>query len=121
MNDLVDPQIDWGAADINQGTLSLTLKGEIPKGWSRRFRNVVSLLGQGSSGWGEIATHKSTITVANIQQGSEDDLRHLLESALMQANADSEQPESNDLDTHTDAERAMTDRFRSFSRAGDSD
>jgi hypothetical protein len=39
----------------------------------------------------------------------------------MQANADSEQPESDDPDTHTDEERAMTDRFRSFSPAGDSE
>jgi hypothetical protein len=119
VNDSAEPLIDWGAADIDEGVLSVTLKGDIPKGWSRRFSSLVSLLEQGSSGWGEIAIHKSTITVADIQQGSEDDLRHLLESVVMQANADFEQPESSAPDTHTDTEHAIVDRFRSFSSAGD--
>ena len=120
-------QIDWSSAEITDGTLSVALAGEVPKGFAKRVRGVLALLDQGSGGWGKITVHKNTITVAEIQQGSEDELRHLLESALMQANADLEQPDKPNPDTpppddstpddSTDRDRAMTNTFRSFNRA----
>jgi hypothetical protein len=119
-------RIDWSAAEINGATLSVPLEGEAPKGFAKRVRSVLAILDQGSGGWGEITIHKNTITVAEIQAGSEDELRHLLESALLQANADLEQsdtvdPDEADPDDHTERERAMTNTFRSFSRAGEDD
>lgn len=126
MTSSVVTRIDWGAAEITDGTLSVPLKGEAPKGFTKRVRGVLALLDQGSGAWDKIAIHKNTITVADIQQGSEDELRHLLESALLQANADLEQPGTADSDTaepdaNTERDRAMTDTFRSFSRAGENE
>jgi hypothetical protein len=124
MNSSSVAHIDWSTAEINDGTLSVALEGEAPKGFAKRVRTVLAVLDHGSGGWGEIAIHKNTITVAEIGDGSEDELRHLLESALLQANADLEQtdtadPNAHEPDNHTERERAMTNTFRSFGRAGE--
>jgi hypothetical protein len=114
--------IDWGAAEISDGTLSVPLEGKPPKGFTKRVRDVLAVLDQGSGGWGKITMHKNTIAVAEIQQGSEDELRHLLESALVQANVDLGQdtagPSTAEPDDHTERDRAMANTFRSFSRTG---
>lgn len=120
MNGSIGPQIDWNTAQVQGRQLSVTLEGKLPKDWAKRFNSVLSVLGQNSSGWGEIAAHKSKITVAEIQEGSEADLRHLLESVVLQANAGSEPPQSTDVDARTDQERAMTERFRGFGSGADS-
>ena len=116
MNDSARAQIDWSTAEINDGTLSVAVEGHIPKGWTKHFDGVIALLESSSSGWGEIALHKKTITVAEVQQGSEDDVRHLLESAVLQANTDLGQHDTSATDPQTAQERAMTDTFRSFSQ-----
>ncbi len=37
--------------------------------------------------WGEVSVGKRKLHVDDVQDGAEDDLRHFLESALLQANA----------------------------------
>lgn len=115
MNDAARVQIDWSTAEINDGTLSVAVEGETAKGWTKHFASVVALLQSSSSGWGEIALHKKTITVTEVQEGSEDDLRHLLESAVLQVEADLDPHHTAETDPQTKRERAMANTFRSFS------
>ncbi len=80
-------EIDWAAADVADGVLTVPLTGDPSDAWARRAGEVVGRLG-GGRGWGDVDFTRKKVTVADVQHGSEDDLRHLLEGAVMQANAD---------------------------------
>lgn|SRR5436309_8221956 len=126
MDDTTEKRIDWASAEIDDGALSVRLQGAKSKQWARRFDSVVTVLHHGGSEWGEIVLHKRTITVSAVQEGSEADLRHLLESAVLQANSESGDdarqpsgPQRHDQDAldRAASDRRMTDVFRSFADA----
>ncbi len=81
-------QIEWGTAEIDDGTLTVQLAGASSKSWKARFENVLALLDTPHSGWGEVSLTKKAIKVSGVQQGNEAELRHFLESAVLQANTD---------------------------------
>lgn len=124
MSDPEQRKIDWASAEIKGRALTVGITGEASKGWVKHFDGVLSLLEQNAAGWGEITVRKDTIEVADVREGSEGDLRHLLESALLQVNADFE-PNSERYapETERDPERTidqgMSDTFRSFAENGD--
>ncbi len=113
-------RIDWATARVEDGELAVRLEGERPKGWKRHFRSTARLLG--NSDWGEVELKKGTIYVTAVSPGTEEKLRHHLDSVVEQANAALPQPEPDEEaggeDEHQhdgggpDAE--MTERFRSF-------
>jgi hypothetical protein len=83
------PHIEWDSAEVSDARLRVALGGEIPKHWARRFAEVLQRLGPaGEERWGAVKIAKGEITVADLSEGCETDLRHQLESALLQANAD---------------------------------
>jgi hypothetical protein len=115
--------LDWSAAEVKKATLAVPLEGDVPKGWKKSFEATVMLLGHGD--WGEIQLKRGTVQVSDVEPGSEEKLRHHLESVVAQANADHEPDESED-DEAPDADDSepgagdegpdaeMTRRFRSF-------
>ena len=85
---------------------------------------MLGLLEQNAGRWGEITVRKDTIQVADVQEGAEDILRHLLESALLQVNTDFEpNPEQDAPEAERDPEstidQGMSDTFRGFADNGD--
>jgi hypothetical protein len=106
-------QIEWDSTQIEHGTLTVELTGSGSKAWKARFENVLALLDTPHSGWGEVHLTKKTIKVADLQQGSESELRHFLESVLLQANSDT-QPDTaqRDDDGEDDQERGEKDHKR---------
>lgn len=83
------PQIDWTSAEVSDGELTVQIIGGVPKGWVSRLKALLERLGQtGAEQWGPIKVAKGRITVSKLAEGAEPDLRHLLESAILQANAD---------------------------------
>ncbi len=116
--------LDWSAAEVKNAKLTVPLDGDIPKGWKKSFEATVLLLGHGA--WGEIQLKRDSVRVSDVVPGSEEKLRHHLESVVVQANADHEPEESEeeasdadgseseapDDDDGPDAE--MTRRFQSF-------
>jgi hypothetical protein len=112
-------QIEWRSAEIEDGALTVRLAGASSKAWKARFKGVLALLDTPHSGWGEVRLVKKSIKVARVQQGSEADLRHFLESAVLQANTDAApdgtppEPHEDD-DEETDVDRQMTQTFRGF-------
>jgi hypothetical protein len=83
------PHIEWDRAEVSDAQLRVALGGEIPKHWAKRFAEVFERLGQGSEDrWGAAKVAKGEIAVRDLREGCEADLRHQLESALLQANAD---------------------------------
>jgi hypothetical protein len=122
---MADPeprQIDWASAQIEDRTLTVDLTGKGSKAWTARFENVLALLDTPHTTWRAVRLNKRAVKVIGVQQGSEPDLRHFLESVVLQANSDT-QPEAPDDDAETDdageesdVDEQMTATFRAFAQ-----
>jgi hypothetical protein len=108
--------IDWASAAVKDGDLTVALAGEPSTEWARRAQAILERLERPGSGWGATKVTKTSIAVGMVVAGAEDDLRHLLDSAVQQANADFAAPQESDDagDALSEADSAMTDAFRSF-------
>jgi hypothetical protein len=114
--------IDWGTAETQDATLAVELTGASSKVFKQRFEAVLKLLATPHSHWGEIRLSKKQIHVADVQQGSESELRHLLESVVLQTNSELPQPDESvedgvretPVDEAAQADRRMTATFRAF-------
>jgi hypothetical protein len=115
------PQIDWASAEVHGGEVTVELSGKVDKAWRERFAAVLRLLGPSSGGWGEVGLVKRTIKVAGLEPRAEGDLRHFLESVVVQVNSELAQgkdgggepaPQAADRGAILDAE--MTATLRSF-------
>ncbi|HTA14513.1 MAG TPA: hypothetical protein VK781_06610 [Solirubrobacteraceae bacterium] len=122
---MADPeprQIDWASAQIKDGTLTVEFTGKGSKAWRARFENVLALLETPHTAWGEVSLHKSAVKVADVQQGAEPELRHFLESVLLQANSDTQpgapegDAETNDVGEELEVDEQMTATFRAFAQ-----
>ncbi len=113
-------QIDWRSAQIEDATLTVELTGPASKAWKARFENVLALLGTPHSSWREVRLTKRAITVAGLQEGSESELRHFLESIVLQANSDTmpdtapSDDEQGEKDREPDPDERMAGTFRGF-------
>ena len=121
------PRLDWSSATVSDGKLSVKIEGDPPDGWQDSFTTTVALLG--GRDLGTVELRKRTARVKGITPGDEERVRHMLESAVQQANADHEQSdkedeqherndEASDQD-HASVDQEMTERFRSFASDGD--
>jgi hypothetical protein len=126
-----DVKLNWSTAKVEDSKLIVDLEGELPSGWKDSFDAVARLLSN-SAGWGEVSLKgKKSVRVADVSEGSEERLRHFLESVVEQANADHRPDESendDDGDSGSDADERddddaadergpdaeMSERFRSF-------
>ena len=124
-----DVKLNWSTAKVDDSKLTVDLDGELPSGWKDSFHAVARLLAS-SADWGEVSLKgKKSVRVADVSEGSEERLRHFLESVVAQANADhspddSERDESGDDAEESEAgdderddsgpDAGMSDRFRSF-------
>jgi hypothetical protein len=80
--------IDWASADVHEGEVTVELTGKASKAWREHFAAVVRLLSPGSSAWGEVKLVKRAVVVEAVRPGVEDELRHFLESVVVQVNAE---------------------------------
>jgi hypothetical protein len=119
--DRVRREIDWASAGVDGGTLTVALTGGASKEWGKRFGTVVERLRRPSSAWESIAVKKERIEVKGVEPGTEDDLRHFLEAAVQQVNADfaPDEDKAGDAGEESADDQRMADAFRSF--AGDED
>lgn len=114
--------IDWSSADIEDGTLTVELIGASSKAWKQRFESILALLETPNTRWSEVRLNKRGIYVGEVQQGTESELRHFLESIALQVNSELPQPEEAQqdaeektrVDQEAQADRQMTAAFRAF-------
>src|SRR2546423_1492609 len=88
--------IDWGSAEVEHATLTVELSGAPSKAWTQRFENVLALLDTPHNRWAQVHLNRKAIQVAGVQPGTETELRHFLESIVLQVNSElpeSEEPE----------------------------
>jgi hypothetical protein len=124
--DMEPTQIDWASATVDDGQLTVALDGKPSKEWTDRVEGVLERLHAhgGDSGWGAIKVTKKKLTVDDVADGSAGELRHLLESAVLQANADLAADDEDDDgkdDKRSEADQQMTDAFRAFAPPDDED
>src|SRR5689334_1785888 len=124
-----DVKLNWSTAKVEDSKLTVDLDGDLPSGWKESFDAVARLL-SGSTDWGEVSLKKKSVGVIDVSEGSEERLRHFLESVVEQANADHrpDDPERDDSgdddadevqDGDDDRDESapdseMSERFRSF-------
>jgi hypothetical protein len=109
------PGIDWSSAEVADGRLTVAVGGRHSAAWTERLEQVLERLGRDGNRWGEIEVGKKKLRVDSVERGAEADLRHFLESAVLQANADVPPKARKDAGAErTEADQAMTDTFRSF-------
>ena len=124
-----DVKLNWSTAKVEDSKLTVDLDGELPSGWKDSFDAVARLLSS-SAEWGEVTLKgKKSVRVTDVSEGSEERLRHFLESVVEQSNADHrpDEPEDDDESGSDDDERddddaagepgpdaEMSERFRSF-------
>lgn len=118
------PTLQWSAAEVRSGTLTVPIGGDRPRGWKSTFDHTVRLLGGGN--WGEVSLKKTKVKVSDLAEGSEEEVRFFLEGVVQQANAthveadeDSDEASgdddsADDGDDADDADTRMTSRFRDF-------
>jgi len=113
-------EIDWTTAAVRDGRLTVEIAGDPGREWSARLRELAERLDRPGSDWGEIAVKTSRLRVKDVAEGAEADLRHLLESAVLQANAEFAPDDDDDGDDEgSEQDRAMTAAFRAFAESGD--
>jgi hypothetical protein len=116
------PRLEWSAAAVNDGTLTVEIAGDRPDGWKGTFLRTAQLLGGGD--WGEVSLKGAKVKVTGVSEGSEEELRFFLEGVLQQANATHVEAEDDDAEDEADEDEAtdegddadgrMTSRFREF-------
>ena len=120
------PRLEWSAAAVRDGTLTVPIAGDRPQGWKSTFAGTVRLMGGGD--WGEVSLKKDKVTVSDVPDGEEEELRFFLEGVVQQANAthvdtdddaDDDATEQGDAEAEKadDADARMTSRFRDFGAA----
>jgi hypothetical protein len=114
-NEHPQASIEWASAEVAGGDLTVPLAGEANAAWAERVQAVVERLARPGSAWGATKVTDAEVTVEAVTAGAEEDLRHLLDSAVQQANADFAPEEETDAgDGPSEADVAMTEAFRSF-------
>jgi hypothetical protein len=106
-------RLDWDSAEVRDGTLDVGLSAPPGRAWAGRFRSALAMLDRVGGEWGEVRLRRAKVTVSGVRDGSEERLRHLLDSAVVQANGEpgSERP-TEDADELRSRDRRMTDAFR---------
>lgn len=113
-----EPQLEWNAAQVSDGTLIVEITGEFDDEWEQTFVRTLALLSSAGT-WGAVAFKKGKVTLDEVREGSEDNVRFALDGAVQEANAHHADDDESDEDSGEDDEpegdetdQRMTDRFR---------
>ena len=108
--------IDWGGARVEDGTLTVELTNVPTRSWRQRFLRVLAMLDRAGGDWQTINLRRGVIVVGGVREGGEDRLRHLLESAVVEACGGIDAAAGAKVDPERDEQRArdrrMTEAFR---------
>ena len=117
-------EIDWTTASVQDATLTVDIAGEPGKEWCSRLQEIIERLDRPHSAWGEVEVKRSSLRAGDLTAGCEPDLRHLLESAVLQVNSEFAPDPEDDAsgnDARTELDREMTAAFRAFAGEGEND
>jgi hypothetical protein len=104
--------LDWSTAEVNDGTVTVELSGKPAARWAKHFDRTVQLLHRGN--WSEVKLKNKQIRLGVVSAGTEDDVRHFLESLVLEANTTIEPEEQEAAGDGSKEDQAITERLRSF-------
>jgi len=105
--------LDWSTAEVKDGTVTVELSAKPPSDWAQHFDRTVELLHRGN--WADVKLKNKKIRLGVVIAGSEDDVRHFLESVVLEANTTIEPDEQEAADDSASKEdQVMTERLRAF-------
>jgi hypothetical protein len=114
-------EIDWNSAEMRSGTLTVQLDRKAANAWTKSFSDVFHVLANGNESWGEVRVDKNGIVVAAVPEGCEEDLRHFLESIVLQVNSSLDSArdrdnEASERDSEQIVDQHRTAVFREFAK-----
>lgn len=116
-------ELDWAAASVTGGKLTVPLTGEPDATWKARCEATLEQLRRaGGSGAdaGDVEVKKDRVVVAHVAEGREDDVRFLLESIVLQANGDDDDDgEGGPEDEAAAADERIASAFQAFADAAE--
>jgi len=106
--------IDWSTAEVRDGELRVAFADPASSRQRKRMTALAERLQRPGEPWSAIAVKRSRLVVSGVADGAEADVRHFLESLLLEANA-AEGDEERDAGEHVDErDRRMTEAFQAF-------
>ena len=112
-----DVGLDWSTAEVRDRSLKVALTDAQSKHWRRRLEGVLKRLEQPGHSWGPVRVSKRQLKVADVPLGHEAELRHLLEAAVQQTNADLTSHGPAHDDEVSGIDQQMTDAFRAEAKS----
>ena len=110
------PTLDWSTAEVSDGTLEVGLSEKPDSDWKERFERTVRLLAGERAD--QLKVKHGTVRLKAVEPGTEDDVRHLLESAVLEAGSAGAGWDAGGAGDETDGPDAeMTARFRAYAEA----
>jgi hypothetical protein len=107
-------ELDWSTAAVSDATLTVAFTERPSKDWVERLEAIVDRLQRAGEPWDAIKVKPKRVKVAAITPGAEDELRHFLEGAVLQANTDFSTDDADDDEPRSEADETMTARFQAF-------
>lgn len=127
MSEATDREIDWGRAEVENGTLTVPLAGEPDSDWTESCHSVLDVHEKethGGSWRGVRLVSPDVLVVQDVDPGSEVALRQYLEDIVHRANRDVVRRKQRNVEAQarkeaeetasSEASEKMTDRFRGF-------
>jgi hypothetical protein len=108
---MAELEIEWSGARVDDGELVVELSEPPSAQWRKRATAALGLLQRSGQKWGDVDIRKDRIVVGDVAEGTEADVRHFVESIVLQANAGEREPEPEHRD---DADARMTAAFQAF-------
>ncbi len=103
--------IDWSTAEVREGELRVAFEQPASGPQRKRMTALVERLQRLGEPWSEIAVKRGRLVVSDVGDGAEDDVRHFLESLVLEANATEDDGEPEHVD---ERDRRMTEAFQAF-------
>lgn len=114
-------RIDWPSAEVHDGELRVAFEEPVSADVRARMKALVERLQRPGEPWDAIAVKKDRLVVSRIEDDAEDDVRHFLESLVLEANAAEagSGPGEGTHDAADERDRRMTETFQAFGAARD--
>jgi hypothetical protein len=113
---IIRGELDWATAEVRSGRLKVGLTGDVSKAWALHLDEVVSRLDHVRQ-WEKVKITRRAVKVTGVAAGHEGELQHVLEAAILQANADfacTQGDSGNGDDDRDEKDRKMTEAFRAI-------
>lgn len=115
-------RLDWSSAEVDDGTLVVSVSSRPPKKWREAFERAAALLSHGN--WTtRISQRGAAVRLDPVQLGEEERVLHFLEGALLEANRTilsedelfEEAPSAGAAEEpEVSADEQLTQRFRAY-------